>query len=256
MTCYRCGKSCHIEKDCPKNVHGLEAGEEEHWEEGAWGDEEWNAEFARVVDTMSSTNDSAGGAQLFSAEFSSVPSTKRLSEWLATKWAPVILRSYDIAGIRVGARPVYVLQPDENTIEIVWQELVEFSSVTSGKMIIKIGEKGITASRGAGDASKGFGLVSREPLPGEDILVRRLADAASQAMGKGLAVKVSFPRVVVFVMRVYADHFYLHEYSSHDWQKNMLLQLRKTQRPRMLLPLLLLKEQQPLSLRHPIPPSH
>merc|ERR1711966_256407 len=57
-------------------------------------DEEWNAEFARVVDTMSSTNDSAGGAQ-----FSSVPSTKRLSEWLATKWAPVILRSYDIAGI-------------------------------------------------------------------------------------------------------------------------------------------------------------
>merc|ERR1711966_261554 len=152
-------------------------------------DEEWNAEFARVVDTMSSTNDSAGGAQLFSAEFSSVPSTKRLSEWLATKWAPVILRSYDIAGIRVGARPVYVLQPDENTIEIVWQELVEFSSVTSGKMIIKIGEKGITASRGAGDASKGFGLVSREPLPGEDILVRRLADAASQAMGKGLAVK-------------------------------------------------------------------
>lgn len=152
-------------------------------------DEEWNAEFARVIDTMSSTNGSGGGAQLFSAEFSSVPSTKRLSEWLATKWAPVILRSYDIAGIRVGARPVYVLQPDENTIEIVWQELVEFSSVTSGKMIIKIDEKGITASRGAGDASKGFGLVSREPLPGEDILVRRLADAASQATGKGLAVK-------------------------------------------------------------------
>jgi len=152
-------------------------------------DEEWNAEFARVADMMSSTNDSGGGAQLFSAKFSSVPSTKRLTEWVATKWAPVILRSYDIAGIRVGARPVYVLQPDENTIEIVWQELLEFNSVTSGKMIIKIGEKGMTASRGAGDASRGFGLVSREPLPGEDILVRRLADAASQAMGKGLAVK-------------------------------------------------------------------
>merc|ERR1712238_290072 len=53
----------------------------------------------------------------------------------------------------------------------------------------KIGEKGMTASRGAGDASRGFGLMGREPLPGEDILVRRLADAASQAIGKGLAVK-------------------------------------------------------------------
>jgi hypothetical protein len=29
------------------------------------------------------------------------------------------------------------------------------------------------------------------PLPGEDILVRRLADAAAQAVEKGLAVKVS-----------------------------------------------------------------
>mmetsp|Transcript_17009 Transcript_17009/g.27631 ORF Transcript_17009/g.27631 Transcript_17009/m.27631 type:complete len:117 (+) Transcript_17009:1427-1777(+) len=44
-------------------------------------------------------------------------------------------------------------------------------------------------SHGAGDASKGFFFISIMPLPGEDILVRRLADAASQAVEKGLAVK-------------------------------------------------------------------
>lgn len=151
-------------------------------------DEEWNAEFGRAADMMTAPS-GGGSAQLFSAEFSSVPSTKRLTEWIATKWAPAILRSYDIAGTRVGARPVSTLQRDDTTIEIVWQELVDFSPVTSGKMVIKIDEKGMTASRGAGDASKGFGSVSRVPLPGEDILVRRLADAASQAVGKGLAVK-------------------------------------------------------------------
>ena len=80
--------------------------------------EEWNAEFERVLSNMKKS----GGAQLFSAEFSSVPSTKRLAEWIATKWAPAILRSYDIAGTRVGARPVYaiVTGDDENTVEIVW----------------------------------------------------------------------------------------------------------------------------------------
>merc|ERR1719253_1923934 len=96
--------------------------------------EEWNAEFERVLSNMKKS----GGAQLFSAEFSSVPSTKRLAEWIATKWAPAILRSYDIAGTRVGARPVYALQTSDTSVEIVWQELVNFESVTSGRMIIEI----------------------------------------------------------------------------------------------------------------------
>jgi hypothetical protein len=57
-------------------------------------------------------------------------------------------------------------------------------------MRIEVNEDGMVASRGAGDASRGFGKVSMKPLPGEDILVRRLADAAAQAVEKGLAVKV------------------------------------------------------------------
>jgi len=147
---------------------------------------EWNKEFSRVMELISSPS---GGANLFSAEFSSVPSTKRLAEWIATKWAPAILRSYDIAGTRVGARPVYAVQTDDNTVEIVWQELVNFNSVTSGRMIIKIEDTGITATRGPGNAADGFGRISMKPLSGEDILVRRLADAASQAIEKGLATK-------------------------------------------------------------------
>lgn len=102
-----------------------------------------------------------------------------------------ILRSYDIAGIRVGARPVYAIQSSDNTVDVIWQELVDFTSVTSGKLSIQVNEKGMTASRGAGDADAGFGAISVKPLPGENVLVKRLADAASQAIDKGLAVKVS-----------------------------------------------------------------
>lgn len=160
-------------------------------------DEEWITEFARAAEMASSG--SGGGARLFAAEFSSVPSTKRLAEWLATKWAPAILRSYDIAGTRVGARPVYALQTEDDTVEIVWQQLVNFESITSGKMIIQVDEKGLTAVRGSGDAKGGFGRISSKPLPGEDILVRRLGDAASQAMSKGLAVKPQMAKKVATV---------------------------------------------------------
>lgn len=158
-------------------------------------DEEWRAEFGRAREIVSSPA-AGGGARLFSADFSEVPSAKRLAEWLATKWAPTILRSYDIAGTRVGARPVFALQPNDNSVEIVWLEMVNFESVTSGKMIIEVDEKGMVASRGAGDAAKGFGKVSMKPLPGEDILVRRLADAASQAVENGLAVKPQLKKKV------------------------------------------------------------
>eukprot|EP00580_Thalassiosira_gravida_P016096 CAMPEP_0201668628 /NCGR_PEP_ID=MMETSP0494-20130426/20291_1 /ASSEMBLY_ACC=CAM_ASM_000839 /TAXON_ID=420259 /ORGANISM="Thalassiosira gravida, Strain GMp14c1" /LENGTH=578 /DNA_ID=CAMNT_0048149093 /DNA_START=132 /DNA_END=1868 /DNA_ORIENTATION=- len=170
-------------------------------------DEEWNAEFARVVEMMasspSSSNARGSAPVLFRTEFSSVPSAERLAEWLAVKWAPAILRSYDIAGTRVGARPVYATQTGEEgtKIEIVWQELVDFQSVTSGKMIIEVDENGMTAMRGGGDAKQGYGGVSNKPLPGEDILVRRLADAASQAVEKGLAVKPKLAKKEVAAMK-------------------------------------------------------
>jgi len=170
----------------PNNINGIDVAISSYPGSVAPTEEEWNSEFDRVLQLVSSPT---GGATLFTAEFSSVPSTKRLAEWIATKWAPVILRSYDIAGIRVGARPVYAVQTADDTVEVVWQELVNFNPVTSGRMIVRVGDGGMTASRGPGDASAGFGAVSMKPLPGEDILVRRLADAAAQAVEKGLAVK-------------------------------------------------------------------
>lgn len=151
-------------------------------------EDEWQTQFTRLFERLSSPS---GGATLFTAEFGSVPNVRRLAEWIASKWAPAILRSYDIAGTRVGARPVYAVQTEDNVVEIVWQELVNFQPVTSGRMVITVEETGLTAARGKGDETKGFGKVSRVPLPGEDILVRRLGDAASQAVEKGLATKVS-----------------------------------------------------------------
>lgn len=159
-------------------------------------DEEWDAEFRRVASETAAAASSS--PTLFRAEFSSVPSPPRLAEWLATKWAPAVLRSYDIAGIRVGARPVYasVLPPrgddgDVAVVEIVWQGMVNFAPVTSGRMLVEVGKSGLTARRGPGDASAGFGVAAASPLPGEDILVRRLADASSQAVEKGLAMKAA-----------------------------------------------------------------
>ncbi|KAL7575726.1 hypothetical protein ACA910_003060 [Epithemia clementina (nom. ined.)] len=145
----------------------------------------WNDEFARVQEILSSGK----GAQLFSAKFGEVSNVPRLADWLATKWAPTILRTYEISSIRVGGRPVYATQPSEDTIEIVWQQLVNFESVIVGKMTIQISEDGLVALRGPGDASRGFGEISRTPLPGEDVLVRRLAEGTSQAIEKGLATK-------------------------------------------------------------------
>ena len=104
----------------------------------------------------------------------------------------------------MGARPVYATQ-NENVVELIWQDLVDFNPVTCGKMRIVVEERGITASRGAGDASAGFGSVSMRPLPGEDILVRRLADAAAQAVEKGLAVKVRRSSYVVLHCLILSD---------------------------------------------------
>lgn len=148
-------------------------------------DDEWADEFARVQEAVLK---SVGG-ELFSASFGSVPSVERLADWLATKWAPAVLKTYEIAGIRVGARPVYASRIGENQVEIIWQELKDFKTIFVGKMVIDISETGIVARRSPGDQSAGYGSISAKPLNGEDILVRRLADAASQAMDKGLATK-------------------------------------------------------------------
>ena len=59
-------------------------------------------------------------------------------------------------------------------------------------MIIDVNESGISAIRGPGDANDGYGSISPIPLQGEDIMVRRLSDAATQAIEKGLATKVSY----------------------------------------------------------------
>ena len=164
-------------------------------------DEEWENEFRRVlsdISTSSTSRSTSVATTLFRAEFASVPSPKRLAAWLAEKWAPAVLRSYDIAGIRVGSRPVFanVIPPDSSNVddgativEIVWQDLVNFNPVTSGRMYIAVSSTGISATRGPGSASSGFGTVALVPLAGEEILVKRLADAASQAVEKGLAAK-------------------------------------------------------------------
>jgi hypothetical protein len=64
-------------------------------------DRGWKDEFQRALQMIASPT---GGATLFATEFTVVPSTAPLAEWIATKWAPVILCSYDVAGIRVRAR--------------------------------------------------------------------------------------------------------------------------------------------------------
>jgi hypothetical protein len=147
----------------------------------------WNEDFTRLEKALST----GSVAKLFEAEFSSVPNVERLADWLASKWAPAVLRTYDIATIRSGARPVYARRSADASVDIVWQQLVDYESVTVGTMMIQVTANGLTAVRGPGDASKGFGDISKKPLSGEDVLVRRLADAASQAVEKGLATKVS-----------------------------------------------------------------
>ena len=88
--------------------------------------EKWEEEFERVKELVSS-----GKASILFSQDMIVDDTERLADWLAAKWAPAILRTYDIAAIRIGARPVYATRSDSGTVEIVWQELVEPFSVTN-----------------------------------------------------------------------------------------------------------------------------
>jgi len=167
----------------------------------------WKEEFQRAEKVVQSGE----GAQLFSASFSSVPDTERLADWLATKWAPAVLRTYDITTIRTGARPVYAKRSGIGKVEIIWQMLVDFNSVTVGKIVIQVSDTELVATRAPGDASAGFGSISRKPLNGENVLVLRLADAASQAVEKELANKVSslvMPRLLEGILVcVMLNHF-------------------------------------------------
>ena len=158
----------------------------------AWDLAQWTTEFERVQSQVASGR----GSELFTQAMV-VTDTGRLADWLATKWAPAVMRTYDIAAIRIGARPVLASRMNNNNnnlggdqVEIVWQKLVDYQSVLVGKLILNVTPEGVSATRGAGDASKGFGTVSQKSLPGEDVLVRRLAEACSQAVDKGLAKKV------------------------------------------------------------------
>ena len=160
--------------------------------------DEWNNEFQRVITTLSSSGDAlssslpntatTSGMQLFQVDFGSVPNVDRLTDWMTTKWAPAILRTYDIAAIRTGPRPVYANRialddpNDTGKLEIVWQQLINFEPVIIGRMTIEITNTAMKASR--------IVQVGEGALAGEDILVRRLAEAASQAIEKGLATKV------------------------------------------------------------------
>ena len=178
----------------------------------------WEEEFKRSEKMLQSGE----GAQLFSASFSSVPDTERLADWLATKWAPAVLRTYDIAAIRTGARPVYANRAGDGKLEITWQELIDFKSVTVGKMIVQVTDTGLVATRGPGDASAGYGAISKKPLNGEDVLVMRLADAASQAIDKGLAKKVRRILLAAFTFGIVLfllNPFLFELYSKDDTQE-------------------------------------
>lgn len=152
----------------------------------AWSLEQWEDEFDRVRQLVSSGKAST----LFSQELI-VDDTERLADWLATKWAPAVMRTYDIAAIRIGARPVFANRVENSRVEIVWQELVNFETKVVGRMLLEVTRDGLVATRQAGDITKGYGSISKKPLPGEDVLVRRLADAVAQSIEKGLAKKVA-----------------------------------------------------------------
>ena len=139
-------------------------------------DGEWETEFERA---LSSTSNSG---VLFEAEFSSVPSIRRLSDWLATKWFPAILKTFELATIKTGARPVYATVAEDGKVEIVWQQLKDFKSSNVGKLIIEINDNGLLARREVN-------VEGLQELPSERVIVRRLADATAQAIEKGLAVK-------------------------------------------------------------------
>lgn len=145
----------------------------------------WQNELDRVQEQQSQLD----RGLVFSQQFSDVPDVARLSQWLCQKWGPTVLtKEYDLAAIRSGARPVYLKQNSDSQVEIVWQKLNKdtYQSEPAGKLLLDIvqddGKTGwtLTATR------QNVPSLKNKPLNGEAVLVRRLADAASQATEKGL----------------------------------------------------------------------
>jgi hypothetical protein len=145
-------------------------------------------EFERCIQKILSGTD----AQLLSAKFSSVSSTERLAHWLTTKWA--VLWTYNIAAIRAGARPVYANRAGDGMLEIVWQELMDYNTVTVGKMIIEVTATGLTARRASGGAQKGYGTMSRKPLNGATTLQSGLSSYREGSCFKGTLCVCCFLR--------------------------------------------------------------
>eukprot|EP00548_Thalassiothrix_antarctica_P008425 CAMPEP_0194134416 /NCGR_PEP_ID=MMETSP0152-20130528/4503_1 /TAXON_ID=1049557 /ORGANISM="Thalassiothrix antarctica, Strain L6-D1" /LENGTH=653 /DNA_ID=CAMNT_0038830143 /DNA_START=334 /DNA_END=2295 /DNA_ORIENTATION=- len=154
----------------------------------------WQSELERAQKQQSQTD----SGLVFSQDFGKIPDPNRFSNWLCQKWGPTVLtKTYDLAAIRTGARPVYLKQTSETEVEIIWQELKDdtFQSVEKGKLVISIAPKVVSVKDGNVNTKQAlYGMKAMRvppnggrPLNGESIIVRRLADAASQAMEKGLA---------------------------------------------------------------------
>jgi len=166
--------------------------------------EDWNLEFDKVVRTSSSSKQPLNlNGELLTIPFGSIPSTKRFVDWLETKWAPAILRSYDIAGIRVGERPVSTVRTSEDEFNILFQTLDTntFQSTSIGKLIISLSQdenpvvvvkREITnkdfLEAVTNDKSK---RKKKNIFQGEAVLLRSLEDASNQAVEKGLATKIT-----------------------------------------------------------------
>ncbi len=85
-----------------------------------------------------------------------VDDTEQLADLLANKWAPAVMWTYNIAAIRIGARPVYASCGGDGLVEITWQELINFDSVKVGAMLLQVTKTdGITATRVPGVIAKG-----------------------------------------------------------------------------------------------------
>lgn len=171
---------------------------------------DWNMEFNKVITTSSPSlsikQQLDFDNEILSIKFGTIPSIKRFFDWLETKWAPAILRSYDIAGIRVGERPVSTVRVGEDIISILFQTLdtKTYESTSVGKLIISLDRNNndnptIIVKREVTDSNFLESITSgkkkrknkKNLFQGEDVLLRSLEDASNQAIEKKLATKIT-----------------------------------------------------------------
>jgi len=160
----------------------------------------WKEEFERAAEPPVPGDESK---VLFTTSFTNVPDTGKLANWLTRRWFPKLLKTIEIdtdeaRKVLVGA----VREPDSNIMHIRWMTVPpvpfwrgrkkeEMELVLRGAVAVEITKTGLVARREGGDVASGFGEVNEEPLPGEDIIVPALAEAASLAIARGLAEKKS-----------------------------------------------------------------